>query len=156
VTLFTRVLLSVLFLLISVHARAAEHPQSVPEQLNPLLEEMLSAANAHDTNRFMAAYITDESLIVTFDDMTMRGWKAVRDQQFEWWNGGKSDAVYSLRSAPEIKVIDPDVAATLQSMDVSSTGPNGVKSTVSVVATSIWKKLPEGWRIVLAHESLIQ
>jgi uncharacterized protein (TIGR02246 family) len=133
-----------------------ERPRSVPDELNPLLEEMLSAANAHDTNRFMAAYVPDESLIVTFDDMTMRGWKAVRDQQFEWWNGGESDAVYSLRSVPEIKVIGPDVAATLQSMDVSSTGPNGVKSTVSVVATSIWKKLPEGWRIVLAHESLIQ
>ena len=155
-TLFTRVLPFVLFSLVSVHARAVELPRSVPDELNPLLEEMLSAANAHDTNRFMAAYVPDESLIVTFDDMTMRGWNAVRDQQLEWWDGGKSDAVYSLRSAPEIKVIGPDVAATLQSMDVSSTGPNGVKSTVSVVATSIWKKLPEGWRIVLAHESLVQ
>ena len=153
---FSRVLLFVLFFTGFGQAFAAEHPHSVPDQLNPLLEEMLVAANAHDADRFMAFYAPGESLIVTFDDMTMRGWKAVRDQQFEWWDGGKSDAVYSLRSAPEITLISPDVAATLQSMEVSSTGPNGAKSTVLVVATSIWKKLPEGWRIVLAHESLIQ
>jgi ketosteroid isomerase-like protein len=34
--------------------------------------------------------------------------------------------------------------------------PDGKKGSVLVVATSVWRKLPEGWRIVVAHESLIQ
>ena len=129
---------------------------SVQDQLRSLLGEMIQAANAHDTDRFMSVYVHSPSLIVTFDDLTMRGWQAVRDQQLQWWNNGKTDAVYRLRSAPEITAISPEVVATLQSMDVTSTGPGGAKATVHVVATSIWRKLPEGWRIVLAHESLLQ
>ena len=150
-----QLILSMLLLNGMGNTRAAERA-SVQDQLKPLLEEMLAAANAHDTDRFMAVYDPGDSLVVTFDDMTMRGWKAVRDQQLEWWDGGKSDAVYRQRAAPEITVIGPDVAATLQSLEVSSTGPDGQQSTIRVVATSIWKKLPSGWRIVLAHESLIQ
>ena len=128
---------------------------SVQDQLRPLLDEMIQAANAHDTDRFMSVYVHSPTLIVTFDDLTMHGWQTVRDQQLQWWNNGNSDAVYRLRSAPEITVISPDVVATLQSMDVSSTGPSGAKASMLVVATSVWKKLPEGWRIVLAHESLV-
>lgn len=125
-------------------------------QVERLMDEMLVAANAHDTDRFMAVYANTPSLVVTFDDMTMRGWKKVRDQQLEWWNGGNSDAVYRMRSAPQITPISADVVATLQSMDVTSTGPDGKKGSVQVVSTSVWHKLPEGWRIVVAHESLIR
>jgi ketosteroid isomerase-like protein len=66
------------------------------------------------------------------------------------------DELLALRSAPEITEISADVIATLQSMEVTSTGPDGKQASAQVVATSVWKKLPEGWRIVLAHESLIQ
>ena len=135
---------------------SAEAAPSIQAQLTPLLNEMLAAANAHDTDRFMAMYARSNELVVTFDDQTMRGWQTVRDQQFEWWDGGNSDAAYRLRSAPEITVITPDVVSTLQSMEVASTLPDGKKGSVLVVATSIWRKLPEGWRIVVAHESLIQ
>lgn len=135
---------------------AEEVAPSIQAQLTPLLNEMLAAANAHDTDRFMAVYARSNELVVTFDDQTMRGWQTVRDQQFEWWDGGNSDAAYRLRSAPEITVITPDVVSTLQSMEVASTLPDGKKGSVLVVATSIWRKLPEGWRIVVAHESLNQ
>ena len=126
------------------------------KQVRALLNEMLDAANAHDTDRFMSVYARSPSLKVTFDGVTMRGWQTVRDEQLQWWDDGKSDAVYRMRAAPEITEISQDVTATLQSMEVTSTGSNGMKTTVQVVATSIWKKLPEGWRIVLAHESLVQ
>lgn len=142
--------------LIPLRASAEEQAMPSTEQLQPLLEEMLLAANAHDTDRFMAVYANSPALVVTFDDMTMHGWKTVRDQQLEWWNGGTSDAVYRLRAAPTVTPISEDVIATLQSMDVTSTAPDGTKATMQVVATSVWRKLPEGWRIVLAHESLIR
>lgn len=155
-----KILLQLLLLFVAfvpvAQASPKEASPSIEAQLTPLLNEMLSAANAHDTDRFMAVYAHSPSLMVTFDDQTMRGWQTVRDQQFQWWDGGKSDAVYRLRSAPEITVIATDVVGTLQSMEVSGTGPSGTKGTVVVVATSIWRKLPEGWRIVVAHESLIQ
>ena len=150
------ILLLVVALLAPAHAGADDAPPSVQAQLAPLLDEMLAAANAHDTDRFMAVYARSDDLVVQFDDQTLRGWQTVRDQQDEWWAGGTSDAVYRYRSAPEITVIAPDVVSTLQSMDVASTMPDGKKGSVLVVATSVWRKLPEGWRIVVAHESLIQ
>ena len=141
---------------LSVGAADASPPAPpAQEQVRALLGEMLLSANAHDTDRFMAVYSQSPSLRVTFDDLTLHGWQAVRDQQLEWWDDGKSDAVYRLRSEPEISQISPDVIATLQSIEVTSTAPSGAKATLQVVATSIWKKLPEGWRIVLAHESLV-
>lgn len=140
-----------------LHSAVAEPTaRAAKDELRALLGEMLEAANKHDTDRFMSVYARSPSLQVTFDDLTMRGWQTVRDQQLQWWDNGRSDAVYRMRSAPEITEISPDVIATLQSMEVTSTGSNGKKATAQVVATSVWKKLPEGWRIVLAHESLVQ
>lgn len=149
-------LLLVAALLAPAYAHADDAPPSIQAQVTPLLDEMLAAANAHDTDRFMALYARGDALVVQFDDQTLRGWQTVRDQQDEWWASGTSDAVYRNRSAPEITVIAPDVVSTLQSMDVASTMPDGKKGSVLVVATSVWRKLPEGWRIVVAHESLIQ
>lgn len=144
-----------LALLAPVLARADDAAPSVQAQLVPLLDELLSAANAHDTDRFMALYVRGDALVVQFDDQTLRGWQTVRDQQDEWWAGGTSDAVYRYLAVPIITVIAPDVVSTLQSMEVASTMPDGKKGNVRVVATSVWRKLPEGWRIVVAHESLI-
>jgi ketosteroid isomerase-like protein len=135
---------------------AAPPPVSVKEQLQPLLAEMLLAANAHDTDRFMAAYAHNQMLIVTFDDTTIHGWQAVRDQQLQWWDNGRSTGIYTENSAPEVAVINDTVVSTLQSMTVTDTAPDGAKRTARLVATSVWKKLPEGWPIVVAHESLIQ
>lgn len=149
------VLLLMVALLVPPPAHADDAPPSVQAQVMPLLDEMMAAANAHDTDRFMALYARGDALVVQFDDQTLRGWQMVRDQQDEWWAGGTSDAVYRYRAAPVITVIAPDVVSTLQSMEVASTMPDGKKGNVRVVATSVWRKLPEGWRIVVAHESLI-
>src|SRR5882672_10574666 len=123
---------------------AAPPPVSVKEQLQPLLAEMLLAANAHDTDRFMAVYAHNPMLVVTFDDTTIHGWQAVRDQQLQWWENGRSTGIYSENFAPEVTVINDAVVSTLQSMTVTDTAPNGAKRTAKLVATSVWKKLPEG------------
>jgi ketosteroid isomerase-like protein len=121
--------------------------------IEPLLDEMLRAANAHDAKRFMAVYDRSPSLTVTFDDMTIQGWDPLLRQQIQWWDNGKATAVYSNVSAPRITVISDTVVATLQSLKVSP-GPDVAGKEAKLTVTSIWKKLPEGWRIVIAHESL--
>ena len=133
----------------------AEPPASVQEQLRPRLEEMLQAANAHDTERFMSVYVHRPSLAVPFDETTLHGWQAIRDQPLRGWDNGKSDAVYRLAAAPEITEISPDGVATLQSMEVAGTAPNGQKTIFKVIVTSVWKRLAAGWRIVLAQASIV-
>jgi len=122
-------------------------------QIKPLLDEMLRAANVHDARRFMAVYDRSASLTVTFDDMTIQGWDPLLRQQMQWWDDGKATAVYSNVSAPLITAISDTVVVTLQSLKVSP-GPDVVDKDAKLTVTSVWKKLPEGWRIVVAHESL--
>ena len=79
------VLLLMVALLAPPPAHADDAPPSVQAQVMPLLDEMMAAANAHDTDRFMALYARGDALVVQFDDQTLRGWQTVRDQQDEWW-----------------------------------------------------------------------
>ena len=129
--------------------------QSVQKQLQPLLTEMLVAANAHDTDRFMALYLRQPSFVFTFNGMIIKGWEAARTQQLKWWNNGKSDVVYAYSSAPEVTVLGPDAAVVTQPLSATRTLPDGKKSTGEIVATTVWQKFPEGWRGVQVHESTV-
>lgn len=60
-------------LLISAGAAAQSGPPASARQLQPLLEEMLAAANAHDTERFLAPYVHDSTLVMVFNGMLVVG-----------------------------------------------------------------------------------
>ena len=139
-----------------VHAQVtAATAQSVQKQLEPLFAEMLVAANAHDTDRFMALYRRrDPSFVFVFNGTIMNGWDAAHAQQLKWWNNGKSDVVYKYSSPPEITVLGPDAAVVTQPISATRTLPDGKTSTGEIVATTVWKKFPEGWRGVQVHESV--
>jgi len=120
------------------------------------LDEMLAAANAHDTDRFMAVYSHTSNLVLIFDDQKIIGWRAARDQQEKWWNKGKTDAAYALRSPVEIAQVAKDVIVTFQRLASTMTGAGGAKKTTNLNATSVWRKEPDGWKIVIAHESFVE
>jgi len=138
------------FIVASVTGLPARAADTGP--IEPLLNDMVVAANAHDAQRFMAFYDHSPALTVTFDDMTIQGWQPLLDQQVQWWDNGKSTAVYTNVSAPRITVISDTVIASLQTLKVIPPGVVGKEARLTI--TSIWKKRPEGWRIVVAHESL--
>ncbi len=127
---------------------------SVQKQLEPVFAEMLAAANAHDTDRFMAPYLHKPSFVFVFNGTIMKGWDVAHAQQLKWWNNGKSDVVYKYSSPPELTVLGPDAAVVTQPLSATRTLPDGKKSTGEIVATTVWKKFPEGWRGVQVHESM--
>jgi ketosteroid isomerase-like protein len=135
---------------------AAVVPQgkgTVQEQLQPLLAELDAAANARDTDRFMAAYLRQPSLIWLVNGMEIHGWDDLRAQQLKWWNGGKSDVVFSDRSAPEFTVLSPDAVIVTEMKESSRTLPDGTTGKNEFAVSMVWQKLPEGWKIVYGHES---
>ena len=149
---------AVLYLLVPALAGAQTSPattRSVQKQLEPVFAEMLAAANAHDTDRFMAPYLRRSSFIFVFNGAIIKGWEAARAQQLKWWNNGKSDVVYAYSSAPEVTVLGPDAAVVTQPLSATRTLPDGKKSTGEIVATTVWQKFPEGWRGVQVHESTV-
>ena len=127
--------------------------QHVDQAIRPLLDEMTVAANAHDTDRFLATYLHQPALVFVFNGEVIRGLDSVRTLQLKWWNNGKSDVVYSERDQAQITALTPDIAIAVQAMKSQRTLPSGEVSSGNFAITQVWQKRPEGWRIIQVHES---
>ena len=125
------------------------------QQIEPLLDELMLAANAHDTDRFLAHYLRQPDLVFVYNGDVTLGWDNLRALQLKWWNGGQSDVVYSQRGAPEFTVLSQKVVVVTDQLASSRTLPDGQLQTGEFVVTMVWEKRPEGWRIVQAHESSV-
>ncbi|MHB8679175.1 MAG: YybH family protein [Rudaea sp.] len=135
------------------HAFAAS--PSARQSIEPLVAKIFAAANAHDTGAYMAYFEHSPSLIFAFNGRIIRGWDALYAQQLTWWKDGKSDVVYTQSIAPEYEVLGSGTELVTQQISAHRTGADGKPSTGSAVLSSIWKRLPVGWRIVYCHESWI-
>ncbi|MFT3968354.1 MAG: nuclear transport factor 2 family protein [Sphingobium sp.] len=127
----------------------AQDPES---EVRTAIAGMNKAASDLDADRFMDWYWNSPSLTITFDGETMRGWQPVLDQQRKWWSDKQAGIRFLEQRPAEIVARDADVVTSVQWMTVGS-GTEGARPA-QLVITSVWKKLPEGWRIVLAHETL--
>ncbi|HET7649222.1 MAG TPA: nuclear transport factor 2 family protein [Gammaproteobacteria bacterium] len=137
-------------------AHAGTAMASARRQIQPILDQMAIAANAHDTDRFMAAYLRRPTLVFVINGEVIHGWDALHEQQLKWWRNGKSDAVYTQTGPTEFEQIGSGMVVTTRTLDSRRTLPDGRKSTGSFAVTDIWQKLPQGWRIVYSHESWVR
>ncbi len=126
---------------------------SMADQILPLLNEQLLAANSHDTDRFLATYAHGPELVFIANGQIIHGWDALHDQQLKWWKNGKSDVVYAQQSPPEFAVLDSETVLVTQQMTSHRTGQDGKPNDSRFVISSIWRKLPVGWRVTYGHES---
>ena len=131
---------------------AADDLTAAREALAPKLQEMLAAANAHDTDRHLAAYLHSPDLVFVVNDQVIHGWDALRVQQLKWWQNGKSDAVYSVLGTPQYTMLAPGLVAQTYSLDSHRAGDDAHGAHLGV--TDVWQQGAEGWRIVYAHESV--
>ena len=138
-------------------ARAQSVPSS-PQQreIQPLLDQMMVAANAHDADRFLAAYLHDSTLVFVFNGVVTVGFDNVRALQLKWWNGGKSDVVYSHAGPTDFLVLAPDVIVATQPLASRRTTAAGEVQTGEFAVTMVWQKQRRGWRIVRVHESTVR
>jgi ketosteroid isomerase-like protein len=125
---------------------------SVEDHIPPLLAEQMLAANAHDTDRFLATYVHSPDLIFIANGKIIRGWDGLRDQQLKWWRNGKSDVVYTRQTQPGIMSLDPQTVLVTEEIAAHRTSPDGKPSTGTFIVTTIWRHLPVGWRVMYGHE----
>ena len=142
------------FALSAVVGGAARAASPAPEQqLRSVVDASERAANAHDTDAYMAFYRKSPALVFVINGHLIRGWNALHAQQAIWWKQGKSDVVYTASAAPEFDTLAPDTVLVTQQLASRRTGADGKPSLGTFVVSSVWKRLPEGWRIVYAYES---
>lgn len=150
-------LLAAAVLLAGSPAHAQSTAASPQRQIQPWLDSMVVAAKVHDTDRFLAPYLHDSTLVLVFNGVVTRGFDAVRALQLKWWNNGRSDVAYAKRGPTGFRVLTPDVVIATDTMSSSRTDSAGVLHTGGNFAvTMVWQKRPEGWRIVYGHESTVR
>jgi uncharacterized protein (TIGR02246 family) len=134
-------------------ATRAVAQSAVEREIRPLLGEQMAAANAHDTDRFLATYLRDSSLVLVFNGAVIVGYDSVRALQLTWWNHGKSDVVYSERAPASVRSLSSTAAVVIQELASRRTGADGKPVSGNVAVMSVWEKRAEGWRVVSIHES---
>ena len=123
------------------------------QQVAPLLAEMEASANAHDTDRHMAAYSRDSALTFIINGEIIRGWDALRERQRQWWNDGKATGVYSYLGEPACEALGKDLGMTTHLIAARANLPDGQVRERQLAFTALWSRQQDGWRIIYAHES---
>lgn len=135
----------------------AQSPSAPAERaIRPQMAKMLQAANAHDTDAFMADMVRSADLVFAIDGRVIHGWDALHAQQLKWWHGGRSDARYAEDGAPGFMSLGPTVEIVTWPLTSSRAVPGGKTRSSRFVVTYVWQRQPQGWRIVYGHESWAQ
>ena len=119
----------------------------------PLLAELQASANAHDTDRHMAAYARDPALTFIFNGRIIRGWGQLRELQRQWWSNGQAEGSYRYLEDPIFEALGDDAGLTTLLISARKESADGSVVEKTLAYSALWRRLPEGWRITFAHES---
>jgi uncharacterized protein (TIGR02246 family) len=121
--------------------------------VQPLLDDLLPAANAHDTDRFLKGYAHDSTLVFVYNGVVTTGFANVRDIQLKAW--ANTDVVYSQRGPITKTVLAPDIVVVTDPLSSRRTGPDGQAKTGDFTVTMVCQRRGGAWRIVYVHESSV-
>ena len=145
----TRLTLPVIcYILIAVLACAApEQASSSVAEIQSVLTAQQDAWNRGDIDAFMNGYARSASTVFVSEDEVRRGWETVRDRYRVKYSDRTKMGTLSF-SEIEVTMLSPDAAVMLGRWRLKRANdePRGR-------FTLIFKRLPEGWRIVHDHTS---
>lgn len=129
-----------------VCAAPERSPNSVAE-IQSVLTAQQDAWNRGDIDAFMNGYARSASMAFISEDELRRGWETVRDRYRIRYSDRAKMGTLSF-SEVEITMLSPDAAVVLGRWRLkrATDEPHGR-------FTLIFKRLPEGWRIVHDHTS---
>jgi ketosteroid isomerase-like protein len=126
--------------------KQADHTSAVSE-IQSVLRMQQDAWNQGDIDRFMDGYAHSKDTVFISEDTVRRGWKTVRDRYREKYSDRTKMGLLTF-SDLEIVSLSPDSAVALGrwKLQRAKDRPHGR-------FTLIFRRLPEGWRIVHDHTS---
>ena len=129
-----------------VCAELEQPPNSVAE-IQSVLNTQQDAWNRGDIDAFMNGYARSGSTVFVSEDEVGRGWETVRDRYRLKYSDRAKMGTLSF-SDIEVTMLSPDAAVVLGlwRLKRANDEPHGR-------FTLIFKRLPEGWRIVHDHTS---
>ena len=124
-----------------------EQPPNSDAEIQSVLTAQQDAWNRGDIDAFMNGYARSASTVFVSEDEVRRGWETVRDRyRIKYSDRAKMGALSF--SEIEVTMLSPDAAVVLGRWKLKRENdePHGR-------FTLIFKRLPEGWRIVHDHTS---
>jgi uncharacterized protein (TIGR02246 family) len=145
----TRLTLPVLcnILMATLVCAAPEQPPNSVTEIQSVLSAQQDAWNRGDMDAFMNGYAQSASTVFISGDEVTRGWETVRDRYRVKYSDRAKMGTLSF-SDIEVTMLSPDAAVVLGRWRLKRANdePHGR-------FTLIFKRLPEGWRIVHDHTS---
>ena len=136
------------FLAISLGMIVASAPGASadgPAAIHAIIDAQAVAWNRGDIDAFMAGYARSPKTTFVSGDEVMHGWQIVRDRYAKKYDSREKMGILTF-SGLTITPLCDDAAIVLGSWSLQLKGeqPHGK-------FTLLFRKLPEGWRIVLDH-----
>ena len=125
---------------------SAQKPQAVADILG-VMDAQVAAWNRGDVDGFMKGYWNSEKLVFVSGDNVTRGWQPTLDRYKKNYDSKEKMGKLEFREV-EVNVLSPDAAVVLGSWNLTreKDNPHGK-------FTLIFRKLSEGWRIIMDHTS---
>ena len=126
---------------------APTQTQNATAQIRSVLRAQQEAWNRGDIDAFMNGYARSASTVFVSEDTIRRGWETVRARYRKKYSDRAKMGTLAF-SDLDITLLSPDAAVVLGrwSLKRANDQPHGR-------FTLIFKRLPEGWRIVHDHTS---
>ena len=134
-------------LMVALVCAESEQPPNSVAEIQSVLSAQRDAWNRGDIDAFMNGYARSASTVFVSEDEVRRGWETVRDRYRIRYSDRAKMGTLSF-SDIEVTMLSPDAAVVLGlwRLERANDEPHGR-------FTLIFKRLPEGWRIVHDHTS---
>jgi uncharacterized protein (TIGR02246 family) len=149
VSLQTRLTLPIIcnILMAALVCAASEQPPNSAAEIQSVLTTQQDAWNRGDIDAFMNGYARSASTVFVSEDEVGRGWETVRDRYRVKYSDRAKMGTLSF-SEIEVTMLSSDAAVVLGRWKLKR-----AKDEPHGRFTLIFKRLPEGWRIVHDHTS---
>ena len=139
-------IISCILMTLTVSAAPKQNASAVA-RIRSVLRTQQEAWNRGDIDGFMNGYARSGSTIFISEDTVRRGWETVHDRYREKYSDRAKMGVLTF-SDLEITPLAPDSAVVLGRWKLQC-----VKDRPHGLFTLVFRRLPEGWRIVHDHTS---
>lgn len=131
----------------AIFCAAAEQASDPASEIKSVLIAQQEAWNRGNIDAFMEGYARSPSTVFVSEDEVRRGWQIVRDRYRQKYSDRLKMGTLTF-SDIEVTMLSPDAAVVLGGWRLKRENdqPHGC-------FTLVFKRLPEGWRIVHDHTS---
>ena len=129
-------------------AQRGEAPASPADSVRALTSELAAAWEALDADRYLGWFASD--LVFYFEGARVE--RPELESIIRATTAGLQSSTFEI-SDPRVQVLGPDAAAISFGLRELMVDTAGVTTDLRAALTLVWERRPEGWRVVLAHES---